>query len=222
MANEAFIYRLNTTLTAGTVQITDLRPNTSRRSLTYDKTPQSGSLAARRADPTAVSTTTSGGNDVTTAEFTGLAAYLLANVEAGGLAAGTGALSDADALSAAQAIVAISDGGNPLTLSDVNSAISGVAANSELTNAGGSASTGSLVAVLKILCGAVYTLPAGSVTETPTGTFNPAIVGTITEDAYRQLYVSGALSMSVSEGDLATYIGFGDCVVYDAEGESLS
>lgn len=222
MANEAFIYRQSTSLTAGTVQITDLKPNTSRRSLTYDKVPQSGYLAARRAAPTVVATVASGGNDITSAKYTGLSAYLLANVEKGGLAAGTSALLDAEAKSAADAIVAIADAGNPMTLTAVNAAIAGVAGNSELTNAGGSASTGSLAAVLKILCGAVYTLPAGSVTETPTGTFNPSVVGAITEDAYRQLYVSGSLSMSVSEGDLATYIADGYCTVYSTDGSVLS
>jgi len=46
MANEAYICRIDQNLAAGAVQITDLRPNTSRRSLTYEKVPQSGYMPA--------------------------------------------------------------------------------------------------------------------------------------------------------------------------------
>jgi hypothetical protein len=203
MANETYIYRLRTDLGSGAFQITDLTPNSSRKTAVLKG--QSGYLPAYRAAPTAVVTAAVGGNDVTSAAYTGLSAYLLDHVEQGGLAAGTSALTDANALLCANAIVAIADAGTALTLTLVNAALAGVVVSTELTSAGGSASTGSLSAVLKILCGATYTLPAASITETPTGTFNPSESGALTSPEYRQLYMSGTFAMSLAEGDLATW-----------------
>jgi hypothetical protein len=203
MANEAYICRIRTDLSHGIVQITDLKPNTSRRSLTYDKVSQSGYLGDR-VENDAVVTAAAGGDDVTAAAYVGLAAYLLDHVEATGLGAGTGAFSDADALTASTALIAIADAGGALTLAAINVALSLVAATTELTSAGGSASTGSVAEVLQIISGNTYTLPAGSVTETPTGTFNPSVSGTFDAGDYRQLYQSGAFSMSLGGGDLAT------------------
>lgn len=206
-ADRAYVARLREDVPAAAIQWLDLKPNTSQRSLVYEKTPQTGYLLGRVQNDT-VATTTSGGDDVTTAEFQGLAAYLLDHVEQGGLAAGTSALTDANANAAAAAIIAILDAGGALTLTAVNAAIAGVVADTELTNAGGSASTGSLIELLRIVSGGQYTLPAGSVTESPTGTFDPTVAGSFTnDDEYRQLYLSGALQMSCAEGDLA---GFAD------------
>lgn len=229
MANETYVYRLRTDLGAGAFQITDLVPNSSRKTAVLKG--QSGYLPAYRTAPSAVVTAPSGGDDVTSAAYVGLSAYLLDHVEQTGLAAGTSALTDANALLCANAIVAIADAGTALTLTLVNAALVGVVANTELTSAGGSASTGSLAAVLKIISGATYTLPAGSVTETPTGTFNPSVSGAMTEDGYRQLYMSGAFAMSLAEGDLATWtdatftymsVAGAPAVVYDADGLVIS
>lgn len=187
----------------GVLQVLDLYPNTSLRNQIYDAVGQTKYVNRTTYDN--VQTTASGGNDVTVSEYKGLAAYLLDHVESGGLAAGTGALSDANANTIAAALIARMDTGVTMTLANVNTVISATAANSELTNAGGSASTGSLADVLKILAGGEYVLPAGSVTELPTGTFNPVASGSFTTGQYRATYDSFALNASIGEGALSQF-----------------
>ena len=94
------------------------------------------------------------------AEVSGLAAYFLAVVEDD---ANTTHISPAEARDIGSDMTARMEFGLPLTLSDINTSIEGVVgAGSELTNAGGSNSTGSVLEVLQILCGAkTFTLPVG-------------------------------------------------------------
>ena len=92
-------------------------------------------------------------------EVSGLAAYFLAVVE--DALAGTH-ITPAEARDIGSDMTARMEFGLPLTLSDINTSIDGVVAGSELTNAGGSNSTGSVKEVLEILCGAkTFTLPVG-------------------------------------------------------------
>ena len=198
-----------------------------QRNLIYD--PEGQTKYPRRVENDTVVTAAAGGDDVTVAAYTGVAAYLLDHVEAGGLAAGTSALTDADANAVAVAIIAAMDAGTAMGLAAVNVLLSAAAANTELTSAGGSASTGTLAQLLEILAGATYTLPAAAVSETPTGTFNPVVSGAFS--ALRHTYASGALNISVGEGRLsqliaATYTYSGTAgaaiVVYDDAGAVLS
>ena len=229
-ANTAYICRVRTDIPAAALQWLDLKPNTSQRNPIYSGTGQTGYLRTRVASTTMV-TAASGGNDITVGAQSGVSAYLMDHVESGGLAAGTGALSDANCNTIAAALIAILDAGTPLTLALVNAALSATAANTELTNAGGSASTGSLVELLKIMSGGIYEIPAGAATEIPTGTFNPLVVGSFDDDGYRQIFVSGGLQASVFEGHLAEFASatfdFGGTlgaalVVYDFQGNVLT
>jgi hypothetical protein len=187
----------------GVLQVLDLYPNTSQRNLIYDAPGQTKYV--NRCTSDTVATTASGGDDVTVNAYTGVAAYLLDHVEEGGLAAGTGALTDAHANTIATNIIAAMDSGAAMTLAAVNTLIAATAANSELTSGGGSNSTGSLAELLKILAGAEYVLPAGSVTETPTGTFNTTVSGSFTSGQYRATYDSFALNASLGEGALSQF-----------------
>lgn len=198
-----YICMIRTDIDDGVLQVLDLYPNTSLRNAIYDAVGQTKYVDRCVSDT--VATTTSGGNDVTVAAYTGLAAYLLDHVEAGGLAAGTGALTDANANTIATNIIAAMDAGSASTLAALNALLSATVANTELTNAGGSASTGSLADVLKILAGGEYILPAGSITETPTGTFNPTQSGAFTTGQYRATYDSFALNASLGEGALSQF-----------------
>lgn len=209
MANEAYICRIDTTLAAGIVQIGDLRPNTSRRSLTYDKVPQSGYLPAR-AENEALAALVA---NQTVAAYSGLAAYLIDHVIDGvtGVTITVTVANDA-----ADAFIAQMDAGLDI---DVNAALvtTGGAGAGTTLDAGGS--NGSLADVLKILAGGVYELPAGS---TVGALAAGADLGAFNDDGYRQIYQSGSLTMSVSEGDLAQHIADGYCVVYDDAGAALS
>ena len=198
-----YICMIRTDIDNGVLQVLDLYPNSSLRNPIYDAVGQTKYVDRCVSDT--VATTTSGGNDVTVSAYTGLAAYLLANVEKGGLAAGTSALTDANANTIATNIIAAMDAGSASTLAAINALLAATAANTELTSAGGSASTGSLADVLKILAGGEFVLPAGSVTETPTGTFNPAAKGSFTTGQYRATYDSFALNASLGEGALSQF-----------------
>lgn len=224
-----YICMIRTDIPDGILQVLDLFPNTSLRNSVTD--PVGQTKYVNRCVTDTVATVASGGNDVTVNTYRGLAAYLLDHVESGGLAAGTGALSDANANAAASAIIAAMDGGAASTLTAINALIAGVVANTELTNAGGSASTGSLADVLKILAGGEYVLPAGSATEVPTGTFNPTVSGSFTTGQYRNTYDSFALNASLGEGALSEYIAstfeYGGTtgaalIVYDDTGAVMS
>ena len=61
MANEAYIYRLRTDLGSGAMQITDLKPNTSRRAFSYESYGQSGYMPAAAPGVSATNPTDDGG-----------------------------------------------------------------------------------------------------------------------------------------------------------------
>ena len=146
-----------------------------------------------------------GGDSVTQHKYTGLAAYLLDNVEKGG--AGGSCLDADEAAEAAALILVRMEGGLSLALSDVDGALATAGGvGTELTTTGGSASSGSLAAVLQILSGAVYNLPSGSVVATPSGTFAASPAGAMQTTKYRAFYDTAELDESVSEGQLATYM----------------
>lgn len=202
----------------GILQVLDLFPNTSLRNSTIDPVGQTKYVNYHQNDT--VATVASGGNDITAAEYKGVAAYLLDHIESGGLAAGLGALSDANANTIAAALVTRLETGADMDLASVNAVIAATAANTELTSAGGSASTGSLAELLRIFAGAEYVLPAGSATEVPTGTFNATVSGAFTTGQYRATYESFALSASIGEGHLS-YFTSADFDYYGTTGAAV-
>lgn len=221
----AYICLIRDDIPAGTMQVLDLWPNTSQRNQSIDPVGQTKYLTY--LTNSTVATTTSGGGVITTnAAYTGLAAYLIENVEKGGLAAGTGALTAADANTISAAIIAAMEASTAMGLAAVNALIAATAANSELTSYGGSASTGSLADVLKILAGGEWITPAGTTVST-TGVFTASPSGMFTSGQYRATYAGQVLSSSVDEGQLAGFMfasfEYGGTagaavVVYDADG----
>jgi hypothetical protein len=115
-------------------------------------------------------------------------------------------------------------------LADVNAALSAVVPGTELTTAGGSASTGSPEDLILVLAGAVYTVLAGSTLEDGGNNFEATVSGMFEREKYRDLYAGVFFSLSNSEGHLAklkssdfTYRGVAGAavVVYDATGAVL-
>jgi hypothetical protein len=145
------------------LQITDLFPNKSQSNAVitprfqgpYNFRPVDAQSAGALVDLPVLDVAL----DITT-EVSGLAAYFLAVVEDD---AGTTHISPAQARDIGSDMIANMQFGSPLTLSDINTSIVGIVGpGSELTNAGGSESTGSVLEVLEILCGAkTFTLPVG-------------------------------------------------------------
>ena len=95
---------------------------------------------------------------------------------------------------AADAIIARLDAGQALTLSDINTAISGSTklGTTELTNANGAASVGTVEEVLGILAGRGFVLEAGEELFTTAST-NPVWVGSTLKGSFSQtVLVSGS------------------------------
>ncbi len=150
-----------------TLQITDLWPNKSQTNVTLDP-PASG---PRYINAVVTNTVTLSAGFAFVRATSGLAAYLVANVQATG--AGGAALTPAEANTAAAAIIAAMRAGSSLSLAAINAILVVAAgAGTELTSAGGSLSTGTVLDVLRILSGVTYTVPAGTDVETA-GVFAP-------------------------------------------------
>jgi hypothetical protein len=197
----AYIVRARTDLPAGAVQITDLAPNSSQRTV-YQMAGQSGYLPPLYQDDTIVGYTAA---NITTAVRVGLAAWAVDTIAV--LAGPNFGMTEADAddiaddiFAAAQAALAA---GTNLDTTAVNTAIQLTIAGSGI---GLSTSVGTLVEVLRILAGEVYTVPAGTAVD-GTGAFKGSADGTFDSDAgvargYRKIYQTGSLQISAGEGDL--------------------
>ena len=193
MPDRAYVCRLRTDVPAAAIQWLDLKPNTSQRNLVYEKTPQTGYLLARPANDTLAALAA----NATVADYSGLAAYLIDHVidEVSGIT-----ITVTVANAAAVAFIAQMDAGTAININAALVTSGGAGAGTTLTNAAGS--NGSLADVMKILSGGAYALPEGSVVGALAAPLNG---GAFDDDAYRQLYISGALRMSAFEGDLAAF-----------------
>jgi len=192
-----YICMRRTDIPEGILQVLDLWPNTSLRNPVIDPPGQTKYVSFVPQNDTVE---TDGGR-VTLAAYRGLAAYLLDNVVSGGLGVGTGALSDANANDAAAAIVAGMQAGHAMTEFDLDAYLTAVVANTGIATGG---STGTVVEVLSILSGEIYTVPTasgmevGGVKTARTGAFgNPLRV--------RRTYDGLALNASCAEGKLSVF-----------------
>lgn len=195
MADRAFIVPRRNDIDGMNMQVTDLRPNTSDRNLIYDGAGQTGYLkwSLDTPDTTTVEgdsfvsgstntsplaaladdDTTGGGNDVqaTTAAQFGLLAYIQDRIQPGGVASATAdPATPTEALNMADALTALVEAGSDLTLTDINTALSGVVADTDLDGAAAnSRSFGSVEDILRILSGEVYRVRAFTIIGEDTG-----------------------------------------------------
>lgn len=175
----------------------DLWPNTSQRNPAMDPPGQTKYVSFIPQNTTVV---TDGGR-VTLAAYNGLAAYLLDNVVGGGLAAGTGALTDANANAAALAIITGMEAGHAMTEFDLDTYLTAVVADTGIATGG---STGVVTEVLSILSGEVYTVPTGSDMEA--GGIKTARTGAVGSPLrVRRTYDGLALNASCAEGKLSIF-----------------
>ena len=143
------------------LQITDLFPHKTQSSAVYTPNFQGPLyLYAHGRDVTeAVGTGLDAGNLVLDAEYQGLAAYLLATVEA----ANGEIIGAAAATSIANALVLRLNRGQSLTLADINAEIDAESAGATLT---GGDSIGTVLQVLQIISGyKVFTLAQGVIVQ---------------------------------------------------------
>ena len=161
-----FICLARTDIPDSTLQVTDLWPNKSQTNPVIDP-PAVGPLYINAVT---TATVTLSGAFAFTKAVAGLAAYLVANVQALGAGA---ALTPTEANAASAAIIAAMRAGSALSLAAINALLVVAAgAGTELTDAGGSISTGAVSDVLRILAGITYTVPSGTDVEAA-GVFAP-------------------------------------------------
>lgn len=220
-----FICQRRSDIPDGVLQVLDIRPNTSQRSLIYEPPGQTKYVNRAVTDTVA----TSGAGPIqTVAEARGLAAYLMDRVENTDTGA---ALTAAQANGIAAAIQARVDAAESLTLANINTLINDAAgvAGSDLDGTLGD-STGSVMDVLRICAGGEYVLPAGSVVEDGGNDFVAEVAGSFTEGQYRETYQTGSLRISLGEGALSRLAGAdfeykestgAAVVVYDNDGTLL-
>lgn len=197
-----FICLRRTDIPNGTLQITDLWPNASQRNQSIDPQPQGPRYQNAPVTNTVVLSSTGATQRYLATAQSGLAAYIIANVATGAGAA----MTPAQATTAANSLISRMRSGLVMALSDINTLLAAAAAGSALT-AGGS--TGAVMDILRILSGATYTVPAGTVVQVPVSTFNPQSspatwnANNFDFDTYKDVLVSdSSFYVSLAEGQI--------------------
>jgi hypothetical protein len=188
-----YICMVRNDIPAATLQVLDLDPNTSQRSLIYDP-PGQTKYVNRLSNGSIVVTAL-----VTAAAYEGLAAWLIDSIDDAG---DGGALTDAEANTCATDLTTALDAGAVLDVAAVNVIIANVVAGSGI---GQGASVGTLPELLKVLAGGEYALPAGSPADSGAGNYAGVQAGAFTAGTFRHTYDAGALAISIGDGQLATF-----------------
>lgn len=205
-----YICMKRTDIPNGVLQVLDLQPNVSQRNASIDP-PGQTKYINRRATGSTLGALVA---NATSAEYTGLAAYLIDHV----IANGGATITVGQANTAAAAILTLCDQNTSanITLAVVNAALvaAGAAAGTTLTTNG---SNGTLNDVLKIVAGAEYVLPSGSVVGALAA---GAALGSFTAGQYRNTYDTGAFQISFGEGQLSQFCA-SDFEYDGVQGEAL-
>jgi hypothetical protein len=200
-----YICLARTDLPDGTVQILDLKPNSSNRNLIYE--PEGQTKYVNRALNEPVHGTATG---TTYGDANGLQAYLADRVEPVGTPWTTALLAQL-----ATDILAYVDAGTAFTTTtpgdDLDALIAAVNAGSSLS---GGASTGVLTEILAVLAGRGYVLPTGSQKMTG-GAWSAVQAGNFTEDVlhYGTTWQAGEIVPT----DYAARIAGGDTVAVETK-----
>lgn len=196
-----YIAQTRTDIPNGVLQVLDLWPYTSQRSI-YD--PPGQTKYINRGEYTGAGqnsarpTTVSGASTATYAVY-GLAAYIADTIN--DVAAGATFFTAALANQAATNIAAIVDTGAKLEAADVNGVLAALSAGSGLVGTG--TSTGTLAGVLQIVSGGSYLLPKGSAIA---GVAAAMGNGAFEDGTYKATAGGMALASSFSAGDLSSYV----------------
>jgi hypothetical protein len=164
-----YICLARTDIPDGQVQILDLKPNSSQRSLIYE--PEGQTRYVNRVENAGLVFTATG---ATHGNTDGLSAYLVDRVEPAG-----GSWTPANQATVSAGLLNRLDAGLALALADVNTVIQVTFGGSDLDGAG-SNSTGVLTELLSILSGRGYRLGAGFI-KGPGGVWDATQRGAFTE-----------------------------------------
>jgi len=196
---QVFLVMRRTDIPEEEMQVVDLKPNTSQRNYVLTPPGQSGYIHNIPA-PAIAASVAAGPPVAATADLTGLAAYLIGNLDttAGvGGAVYTGAQADA----AAGALVAIAQAGTVLDAAAVDAILAVFVAGTSLSGGG---STGVLSELLSVMAGNGYMIEAGTEISDGGGLF-AGRVGDFVEGVYKQLYDTGSFNISNGEGNIFRY-----------------
>ena len=153
-----FVCKRRTDIPDSILQIKDLWPNKSQYNVPNEPHPQGPRYVNAPVGDIVVTRVGGAGTLYVQGVTRGLAAYLISNVEDQG--AGTPSLTAAQANGAALGIIARMRAGSSLAVGDINTVIQaqpGVNGGTVLTGAGNS--SGTVIDVLRICAGAIYTCP---------------------------------------------------------------
>lgn len=194
-----FVVMQRTDIPAGVLQMTELKPNDSQRNYIYEPPGQTQYVKNIPGFDTVA--TTGAGPITTNADYIGLAAYLIDNVED----ASTTALTAAVANASATAIIAAAQTGAVLDSAALTVLMVGAGATAATAVDGGT-STGSVEEVLGVLMGRSYLLPGTSEVEDGANLFNTTVFGSFTNDGeFKQLYDTSAFKISNGDGQIAGF-----------------
>lgn len=196
-----YIAQTRTDIPNGVLQVLDLWPYTSQRSI-YDPPGQTKYINRGEytgAGQNAARPTTVSGVSTVTYTVYGLAAYIADTIN--DAAAGATFFTAAFANTAATNIAAIVDAGTKLEAADVNAVLNAISAGSGLVGAG--TSTGTLAGVLQIVSGGSYKLPAG---EAIAGVAAAMGNGAFEDGTYKSTAGGMALAASFASGSLASFV----------------
>ncbi len=214
-----YICKRRSDIPSGILQVLDLQPNESQRNLIYEPPGQTKYVNRPQNDTVVVA------SNVTSAAYSGVAAWLIDTIEDAG---DGGALSATQANAIAATIITALNAGSAMTVAAVNTLIQVSVAASGIGLGG---SVGTLAQLLRILAGAEWIVPAGTGANVGAAAYKDAAAGAFTTGQYRATYDSGALNISLGEGHLSHFIAatfeYGGTtgaalVVYDDDGTVMT
>jgi len=199
---EVFLIMRRTDIPDGVLQVVDLWPNTSSKNYIYP--PGLGQTGYVHNIPTPViaGSVAAGPPVAATADLTGVAAYLIGNIDTTA-GAGSPPFTGAQAAAAAAGLVAIAQAGTVLNLAAVDAVLAAVVAGTSLTGGG---STGVLTELLSVMAGAGYEITSGTAISDGAGNF-AGRVGAFVPGVYKQLYDTGYFLLSSWNGNISLMEG---------------
>jgi len=195
---EVYLIMRRTDIPDGVLQVLDLWPNTSSKNYIYPPGLGQTGYIHNIPAPEITGLTAAGPPVVALADLTGLAAYLIGNIDTGA-GAGGAPFTDAEADTAAAGLVAIAQAGTVLDTAAVDGVLGGVVAGTTLSGGG---STGVLTELLAVMAGQGYLIPNGSELSDGAGAF-AGRVGDFVEGVYKQLYDIGQFLVSNLNGNVS-------------------
>lgn len=189
----------------GVLQVIDLVPNNSTKNNILEPAEGQSRYVKQPQNDTVGTVNPAGSQLLTAGAYSGLAAYLLDNVE--DQAAGA-SLTAAQANEAADNIITnLLRAGADAEAADVNAEIQAAAGVNGGTTLTAGDSTGDLTEVLQILAGRTYSVPSGAEIQDAGGDFQAARAGAFDADeAFVPLLATGELAVSVAGGYLSGFL----------------